>query len=189
MSQLRVAGRVDLTAWQNGAERYISFLKSRGDVAEYFQLFLGCSDLLIALEESKKLVIGLERLAEEMKLDSEKRDRLLAAAHQYLNELGKEKTPISLDAMTNHLWPEDPDAFRKILASEDLALSDGFVPDRRAIKALVKFEGKSKFWKLNFDRKAIRCGDLRYDKKTDTIVLSSIPEELRKELIDEEDDD
>ncbi|MCA0186016.1 MAG: hypothetical protein LCH90_08460, partial [Proteobacteria bacterium] len=48
---------------------------------------------------------------------------------------------------------------------------------------------KSRFWKLNFDRQALRCGDLRYDKKTDTIVLSSIPDELRKELLDEEDDD
>ncbi|MBN9694639.1 MAG: nucleoid-associated protein [Zoogloea sp.] len=189
MSQLRVAGRVDLTAWQTGAERYISFLKNRGDVAEYFQLFLGCNDLLIALEESKKLVIGLERLADEMNLDSEKRDRLLNTGHQYLEELSKTKTPVSLDALTNHLWPDDPEAFRKILAAEDLSLSDGFVPDRRAIRALVKFEGKSRFWKLNFDRQALRCGDLRYDKKTDTIVLSSIPDELRKELLDEEDDD
>ena len=42
---LRVAGRIDLGAWQTGGERYISFLRGRGDVAQYFKLFLGCNDL------------------------------------------------------------------------------------------------------------------------------------------------
>lgn len=185
MTHLRVAGRVDLTAWQSGAGRYISFLKSRGDVAAYFQLFLGCNDMLLALEESKKLVIGLERFADQQQLDSTQRDRLFDKAHQYLDELGRTKEIVSLDALTNHLWPHEPEAIRRVLAAEELGLSDGFVPDRRAIKGLVKFEGKSNFWKLSFDRKAMRCGDLRYDEENDTIVLSSIPEELREELINE----
>ena len=38
----RFAGRVDMTSWQAGDERYISFLRGRGDVAEYFMEFLGC---------------------------------------------------------------------------------------------------------------------------------------------------
>ncbi len=186
MTHLRVAGRVDLTAWQSGAERYISFLKGRGDIAGYFQLFLGCDDMLLALEESKKLVIGLGRFAEVQQLDAENRDRLFDAAHQYLDELGRTKETVSLEALTNHLWPHEPEAFRRILAAEELGLSDGFVPDRRAIKGLVRFQGKSNYWKLSFDRKAMRCGDLRYDKENDTIVLSSIPPDLRDELISEQ---
>lgn len=185
MSHLRVAGRVDLSAWQSGADRYISFLKGRGDVADYFRRFLGCNDMLLALEESKKLVMGLERFADEQSLEPGHRDRFLESAHQYLEELSRSRTAVSLDELTNHLWPQAPDEFRRSLASDDLQLSDGFIPDRRATKALVKFEGKSRYWRLAFDRKAIRNGDLRYDEKTDTITLSNIPLELRSDLLHE----
>ena len=41
MAGLQVAGRIDITAWQAGAERYISFLKGRGDVAGWFKRCLG----------------------------------------------------------------------------------------------------------------------------------------------------
>lgn len=187
MSQLRVAGRVDLTAWQGGAERYISFLKARGDIASYFKLFLGCNDLILALEESKKLVVGLEQFAAEQELEPARRDEFLEQAHQYLTALGKD-TPVSLEALSNHLWPDAPETLQTKLASDELGLSDGFVPDRRAIKGLVKFEGKSDYWKLTFDRKAMRSGHLRYNRDTDSIVLTHIPPQLRQELIEELDE-
>lgn len=184
MSQLRVAGRVDLTAWQDGADRYISFLKGRSEISNYFRLFLGCNDLILALEESKKLVLGLEQFATEQELTPALRDDFLDRAHQYLTGLGKD-TPVSLEALSNHLWPDEPETLQIKLASEALGLSDGFVPDRRAIKGLVKFEGKSDHWKLSFDRRAVRAGHLRYNRDTDSIVLTQIPAHLRQELIEE----
>jgi nucleoid-associated protein len=187
MSQLRVAGRVDLNAWQAGADRYISFLKSRGDIANYFKLFLGCNDLVLALEESRKLVIGLEQFAAEQALDAGQRDDFLDRAHQYLTSMEKD-TPLSLEALSNHVWPDEPELLQTKLASEELALSDGFVPDRRAIKGLVKFEGKSQFWNIKFDRKAIRLGHLRYNPDSDSIVLTQIPDSLRQELLEEIDE-
>ncbi|MEX5328066.1 nucleoid-associated protein [Pseudomonas paraeruginosa] len=184
MSQLRVAGRVDITAWLAGADRYISFLKGRGDIANYFRLFLGCNDLVLALEESKKLVQGLEQFAVERELDAARRDEFLEQAHDYITSLGK-GVPVSLEALSNHLWPDEPAVLQTKLASDDLGLSDGFVPDRRAIKGLVKFEGKSDHWKLTFDRRAIRAGHLRYNPETDSIVLTHIPDGLREELLEE----
>lgn len=187
MSQLRVAGRVDLTAWQAGADRYISFLKSRGDIAMYFKLFLGCNDLVLALDESRKLVAGLEQFAAEQEMESGVRDEFLEQAHTFLTSLGKD-VPVSLEALSNHMWPDEPEILQAKLASEELGLSDGFVPDRRAIKGLVKFEGKSDHWKLLFDRRAIRAGHVRYNKETDAIVLTQIPDDLRQELLEEIDE-
>jgi len=184
MSQLRVAGRVDITAWLAGADRYISFLKGRGDIANYFRLFLGCNDLVLALEESKKLVLGLEQFVAEQDLDAARREEFLEQAHNYLTSLGK-GVPVSLEALSNHLWPDEPDVLQTKLASDDLELSDGFVPDRRAIKGLVKFEGKSEHWKLTFDRRAIRAGHLRYNPENNSIILTQIPDGLRDELLEE----
>jgi nucleoid-associated protein len=185
MSNLRVAGRVDLTAWQDGAERYVSFLKGRGEVANYFKQFLGCNDVLVALQETQKLVRGLETFATKQHLESAVRDQLFEQAYTFLEELGRNGNPVSLDALANRLWPDSPDDLRATFANEELQLSDGFVPDRRAIKGLVKFKGTSTHWKLEFDRRGLRNGDIRYDQDNNSLVLSNIPDALRSELLEE----
>lgn len=185
MSNLRVAGRVDLTAWQAGAERYVSFLKGRGEVANYFKQFLGCNDVLVALHETQKLVQGLESFAAEQHLDSNARDQLFEQAYNYLDELGRNGTSVSLEALTNRLWPDSPEDLRAILAEDILQLSDGFVPDRRAIKGLMKFKGTSAHWKLEFDRRGLRNGEVEYDAINNRLILSNIPATLRKELDEE----
>lgn len=188
MSHLRVAGRIDLTAWQAGAERYISFLKGRSEIADYFKLFLGCNDILKPVEETRKLVAALEQFATERNLEGEARDQFLERAYQYLVDLDK-NTPVSLEALSNHVWPDEPDTLQQKLADEELGLSDGFVPDRRVARGLVKFEGKTAFWKLSFERSGLRNGHIRYDEEHDTIILSGIPDDLRQELIEERNPD
>lgn len=183
INNLRVAGRIDLNAWRSGAERYISFLKGRANVAQYFKLFLGCNDLIIALRETQKLVQGLEQFAESQQLPPAERDQLFQRAHGYLDEFGDSGAPVSLDALSQQVWPEGAGHLREALADENLALSSGFIPDRRAIKPLVRFKGNGPEWKLEFDRNSLRSGAVIYDKQHDRLILTNIPESLRKELL------
>lgn len=183
INNLRVAGRIDLNAWRSGAERYISFLKGRANVAQYFKLFLGCNDLVIALRETQKLVQGLEQFAEAQQLQPEVRDQLFQRAHGYLDEFGDNGAPVSLDTLSQHVWPEAANRLREALDDENLALSSGFIPDRRAIKPLVRFKTSGPEWKLEFDRSSLRSGAVIYDRQHDRLILSNIPEALRKELM------
>lgn len=188
LSHLRVAGRVDLNAWQANAERYISFLKGRGDIADYFKAFIGCNDVLRPLVETQKLVVALETFASEQISDVVARGDFLERSHQYILSLAKNQS-ISLEALSNHAWPDNPENLRETLTREEFNLSDGFVPDRRAAKGLVNFEGKSQYWKLTFPRAAIRNGYVVYDEENDRIILTSIPEGFREELIAETQED
>ncbi len=185
LTHLRVAGRIDLTGWQNQAERYISFVKGRGDVAHYFKLFLGCNDLVIALKETQKLVLGLTQFAEQRQLQPEARDELFERAHGYLDELGDNREPVSLDVMATRIWPQAPEQIRETMNSEEVEVSGGFVPDRRAIKPLMRFKVAAPQWRLEFDRASLRSGAVVYDRKNDTLVLFNIPENIRKELLAE----
>lgn len=189
MNQLRVAGRVDMTGWLSGADRYISFLKGRTDVAGYFKLFLGCNDVHLAAEESKKLLQGLESFATEQALDISKKEALFNTAHSYLVNLAKENQPVSLEALSNHLWPLEPQALQIVLADQNLLLSDGFVPDRRVLKRLVQFEAKTQYWKLSFDRKALSTRMIEFNQTTGTLTIKELPEALRSELLQEFEDE
>src|SRR3546814_7869702 len=58
----RFAGRINLTAWAIGDERYISFLKGKGDVSEYFRHFLGCDSVVQERVDTSNLVAALKEI-------------------------------------------------------------------------------------------------------------------------------
>ena len=182
---LPAAGRIDLSGWQRGDERYISFLKGRGDVAPWFKRFLGCSDVVIALKETKKLVQRLSDFAETQRLEAPARDAMLERAHGYLDELGEAGTPLAIDEVARKVWPEQPERLDAVLSAGEAPLASGFVPDRRAIRPLVRFRAAGEQWKLEFERASLHSGAVHYDRATDTLVLSGLPEYLKKMLQDE----
>lgn len=189
VSHFRFAGRINLTAWQIATEeRYISFLKGSGDVSGYFKKFLGCNDVLNARRETQKLIEGLHQFATNQHLEPTVRDNLLTKAHGYLNDLAENNTPLSLDALANNLWADAPNELLLVLTDDSLELSDGFVPSKKEIQKLVKFKGSAAHWKLEFDRDALRCDDVRYNRESNTLILSNVPVALRNALLEEDDD-
>lgn len=182
MANLRAAGRIDLAAWQSDSGRYISFLKGRTDVANYFKLFLGCNDVVAALKETQKLIKGIEQFAETQQLEPEARNQLFEEAHRYLDDLGENDLPWNVDSVASVLCPEAPEALRATLNDEQLGLSGGCIPDRRAIRPLLRFKGAASNWKLEFNRSSLRNGDVIYNRNNDTIVLYNIPDELKRQL-------
>lgn len=184
LDNLRVAGRIDLTALSAGAERYISFLKGRGDVANYFKLFLGCNDVRLALKETQKLVQGLTQFAEAEALAQPERDALFERAHQYLDERGDEHAPLALDELVRRAYPDAPERLSRALDDEALELADGFVPDRRAIKPLRRFAANGEHWKIEFDRASLRSGAVIYDRERQMLILTELPEALKAALAD-----
>ncbi|WP_427838262.1 nucleoid-associated protein [Actinobacillus pleuropneumoniae] len=160
LENLKFAGRINLSAWQAGEQRYISFLKGQGDVAQYFKLFLGCNDILIAQQETKKLVEILEEFADENKLDVEQKTAFFQRAQEYLYEISDNEEPFSAETFANRIWSENPQELKDKLSDDEKGISDGFIPDKRSIKKLSTFTGKTKHWRLSFDRKAVSSGDI-----------------------------
>lgn len=184
-ANLRTAGRIDLGGWQRGDERYISFLKGRGELAPYFKRFLGCDDVVIARKETQKLVHTLTRFAETERLEPPVRDGLMERAHLYLDELGECGAPLSVNAMVREVWPSAPERLDAVLNDAAAPVASGFVPDRRALKPLVRFKASAEQWKLEFDRSSLRSGAVTYDPDSGTLVLSNLPDYLKRMLAEE----
>lgn len=185
LASLRAAGRIDLSGWQRGDERYISFLKGRGDVAAWFKRFLGCSDMVVALKETRKLVLALNRFVDEARMDAPARDALFERAHGYLDQLGDSGEVVVLADVAREACPEQAGQLERALGAEAAKLKSGFVPDRRAIRPLVRFSASGEQWKLEFDRSGLHSGAVHYDRATDTLILSGLPDYLKRMLQDE----
>lgn len=186
LSAVRAAGRIDLSGWRRGDERYVSFLRGRGDAAGWFKRFLGCSDVIVALNETKKLVQRLSDFADTERLEPPARDALLQRAHGYLDELGEAGAPLALDEVARQVWPEQPERLDAALTAGEAPLASGFVPNRRALRPLVRFSAAGEQWKLEFDRSGLHSGAVHYDRATGTLVLSGLPDYLKRMLQEEE---
>lgn len=184
MQNLRVAGRVNIGVWlnENSDVRYVGFLKQRGEVSDYFKLFLGCNELIAAVEETKKLVAVLKGFARISGLDQEKQETFLKSAFDYCIARKKDNEPLNLDSLTNAIWPDDPTKLQRALTEGDVEIADGFIPDGRILSTFVKIKAKTKFWSVELDRQALVSGQANYDPVKKTLTLSGLPIELIHEL-------
>lgn len=184
LNNVRVAGRVNLTSWLGGDEssRYVGFLKARGEVAEYFMYFLGCKLVVKDTEDTKRLVEGLRTFARGEGLDQAAEDEFLRRAHAYCVERSKGREPLSLEELTNVAWPKEPQKLQQSLASAAVEISDGFVPDGRSLKQLLKFHGKTAYWSLDLDRRALSKGHAQFFPETGDLLLRNLPDALKAEL-------
>lgn len=189
----RFAGRIDLTDWAKGGDKYLSFLRGRSnDVSAYFKSFLGCASSITDAAETRTLKAALDAFALESGLEEKPRADFFNKAFEICNKLARDGDPIDLQIFANELWPADPPALIRVMARPELKLSDGFVPDKRTLKAFVQFAGKTKAWEVKFARDAILNREVVFNDD-ETLTLYNLPQELkdrlRKELRDEDDDE
>lgn len=190
----RLAGRVDMTHWNSGGERYLSFLKGRDQakVSDYFKAFLGCDNSVAAAAETATLIGGLESFAAKQEMDEVAKEEFLSSAHAICSKLAKDDEPLDIQTFANELWPTAPEALVEVLSDPELKLSEGFVPDRRVLRRLVKFSGKTKSWKIEFDRTALNEKQIIFNDD-ETLTITNVPEELkgrlRKEMQQDDGDD
>lgn len=178
----RFAGRVNITAWLADADRYIGFLKGKGDVAEYFKEFLGCDTTVQDLQDTRTLIQLLEKFADPAKGVVKDKHEFLQRAYEICERHVREAAPLDFEVFANELYPDKPEILAKALGDPDLALGDGFVPNRRSLRALVRFKAKTSLWSVEFDRAALATGKIVYDPDRKTITLKELPEELIEEL-------
>lgn len=186
LSAMRFAGRVNLTDLAENTERCIGFLRGKKtEVSGYFERFIGVSTIIRELQETQRLVQVIKQFASEQKLDELTRERLLNEVYRIGDECSKTKSPLDLNALANRVWSSDPDALKTAIGRADPPISDGFVPDRRALLPLKKFKAKTSTWTLEFDRSAMADNTIHFDPKTRELKISRIPDEIAARLTDE----
>lgn len=178
----RFAGRINLTAWANGEDRYVSFLKGKGDVSEYFRHFLGCDSVVKDRVDTSNLVTALKDFVVALEMPEREGNEFLGRAKAICERASRAREELEFEALANELMPKEPKKLIDHLALSDRALSDRFVPDRRALASLVRLRGGTKQWKVEFEREAVSDGTIVYDAERNTLTLTGLPDELVVQL-------
>lgn len=182
---MRALARIDLDGWRRGDERYVAFLRARGALGAAFMRLLGCGEVVVALQETRKLVRTLDAFAQQQSFEPATRDALRERAHTVLDELAEVGLPVDFDELAREVCPDAAPRLAAMLQSAEAGIASGFVPNRRAIRPLVRFSASGNKWKLEFDRSGLQEGSVHYDADHDRLVLSGLPDSLRALLRDE----
>lgn len=183
LSTMRFAGRVNLTDWKAGTERYISFLRGKkAEVSAYFEEFLGCSTVLKPLVETQHLVKVIKQFAIDQGLEEIAREKFLRDTDDFARNCAKMGISLDLESLANRVWPTDPVVLQHVFAQSDPPIADGFLPDTRALKGLLKFTAKAQNWKLEFDRDAIVNHTITFNRQAGTLTINQLPENIRAQL-------
>jgi nucleoid-associated protein len=181
----RFAGRVDMTSWRAGEDRYIGFLRGRGDVAEYFKEFLACISSMTEKRSTEELVTALRSYADDQRMDVAERDGFLARAKATLDETARSGEQVDFQTLANAIVPGEPERLAEFLGDPDRGLGDGFTPNRRVLGTLVKFRARTPLWSIEIDRAAIAEGAVVFDPENRTLTITQVPDEFAEELLGE----
>ncbi|MDR9764141.1 nucleoid-associated protein [Rhizobium redzepovicii] len=88
MDGFRFAGRINMTGWSEGEDRYISFLMGKGDIAEYFKEFLGCDTSVAERYDTQTLVKALGLRSVMMPSQCQRHGRYSSVSNADLNWFG-----------------------------------------------------------------------------------------------------
>lgn len=182
MEGFRFAGRINMTGWAAGDQRYIGFLRGKGDVADYFKEFLGCDTTIQDRQDTAELVTALKRFADDQGMDGPAKDDFLGRAKTICERSAKNREELEFAALANELIPANPALLLDVLTDPDRALNDRFVPNRRALGSLVKFKAKTPLWSVEFEREALTGGNIVYDAADDSLTIRGLPAELSAQL-------
>ncbi|MEN5081009.1 nucleoid-associated protein [Bosea sp. TWI1241] len=181
----RFAGRINLTAWSEDQDRYIGFLKGKGNVSDYFKQFLGCDTAVQDREDTVGLVRALKSFADAQEMDQSAKNQFLARAKDICERASKARLELSFDAFANELMPAAPDVLLEALTDPELKLNDGFVPDRGGLRMLVRFKAQTQDWTVEFEREAITGGKVVFNEAENTLTLKELPADLTARLREE----
>lgn len=178
----RFAGRINLTGWAKGEDRYLSFLKGKGAVSDYFRDFLGCDSAVLERKDTQNLVGALKDFVVAEKMEETEATAFLKRAMDILSLANKAKEPVEFETLANELTPKEPAKLAAYLAHTDRKLNEGFVPNASALKALVRLTGKTKMWLVEFDREAIDKNIVRFNKENNSLTLFDVPPQLVEQM-------
>lgn len=182
LGKIQLAASIDLNAWQEGSQRYICFIQGRSQrrLAEHFGHFIGCLPSVDREEQTEQLLEQVTKYSQQLPEPQQLASR--AAVYEYCLEQEKLAEPVRIDELAKIISPQTPDDFTDFVANQPQPLPEEILPERQALRQLIRFSGRSSELMLNFA--AERLGkDIHYDHHTDTLTIQGLPEALRHQLL------
>ena len=193
LAHLNEAARVNLTRWQAGQQPHLTFIKGRSKtapVSDYFREALACTNFTDSKHHTEKVIQAAKDFIEAQDWDSpeEKKEAQQSMRSRLVACFEQSKVEVPLATVAAAIHPDAPDDFlefvRAKVGNDSYNLNDRFAPHRKSYIGLKRVSGRMGSVSVAFDLADVLAERVRYDLGTDTLIIASPTEELKRAIQD-----
>ena len=181
IDKLDVANTINITRWNANEMRYLSFVKGRKNISEYFLNFIGCTTRVDAKQSSESFKRAFTQYLEDQNLETAREERIRNDVYQYCHDQISNGDDISLNATSAIIDPENPTAFAEFAAAEEYGVSASFAGHDTTLKNLRFFTFTGDGLTLRFNRCEWR-DQIEFNPDQNTLTIRHVPDRLRERL-------
>lgn len=191
LAHLHEAARINLTRWRSDQQPYLTFIKGRArknDVSDYFRDALSCTSFTDSKHHTEQVIRAARDfvMARQDLSEEQKRSEMVEMRRRLFECLDNNRIEVPLATVAAAVHPEDPDQFVVHVKSDAHAntyhLDDRFKPHRAVYVGLKRVSGKIGTVSLAFDVADVLAERVRYDPKTDAIILAAPSDHLKSAI-------
>lgn len=186
--QIAMAGFINMTIYQNEGDerRYLSFMKGLKNVSEYFVAFIGADeDKATSRDMTRTFVGALRDYLKSKEYDADEVSRLEQTVYNYCEDKRTNKEPVTIEAISALINPEDTEEFFQFTQSKDYQLSTTIESiDKSQLDRLKMYKYSGDGMTLSFKRSLYDNGKISLIEN-DTKLVIEMPEEMKISIINE----
>jgi len=194
LDKLHMAARINLTKWIAGdSERYVSFQtgKKTDEVRQYFSRFIGCIEYTQSSVDTNHLVDVTVKFCCEQSFDADRAEAVKQFVFERCIEWMDEGKPVYLDSISKLLdtqyTPEREGLFLELAQAEPFNLTNEISVRRTELRRLTRYAGRDKRMSISF-KSDLYGREIQYDPEDDSLTIFGIPEALKAQLQQAEND-
>ncbi|MNI25305.1 Nucleoid-associated protein YejK [compost metagenome] len=189
LSKMDVAALINISKWQKSLSdktsdirTYLSFIKGKKKLSDYFLDFIGCADKSTNTDSSKLLLSALNQYMIQKNYSKEEVKSRKKSVFDYCQTCVKEKREVLLDQISYLLNDDDPEEFSRFASSEEYGVSEIIKADTNILRSLQYIDYKGSDLTISFNTNKLTTRDVIYNSEAKTLTFKNLPDSLIKQL-------
>lgn len=187
LNKMDLASIINLTRWDssinstNEIKTYLTFIRGKKKISDYFQNFIGCADKTTSTESSTLLLNTINRYILDKEINEKLAKELRSNILDYCQDCNRNKKEILLSQISFLFDEQNPDDFLIYATDEEFGNSEVIKYDVKTLRTLKFIEFQSEDFTIKFNKKLVGT-TIKFNKKSGIMTITHLPEELASQF-------
>lgn len=187
LNKMDLASIINISRWElssvpdNEIKTYLTFIRGKKKISDYFQSFIGCEDKTTATESSTLLLNTINSYIAEKEISEKNAKDIKSKILDYCQDSNKRKKEILLSQISFLFDEENPDEFSNYATDEKFGNSEVVKYDSKTLRTLKFIDYQSVDFTLKFNKNLLGK-TVKINKNKTAITISNLPDELKSQF-------
>lgn len=188
LNKMDLASIINITRWglsenpNNQIKTYLTFIRGKKKISDYFQNFIGCADRTTATESSTLLKNTINSYIEEKGIEEKEAKEIMTRIWDYCQDCNKNRREILLSQISFLFDEENAEDFLIYATDEKYGNSEIIKYDSKTLRTLKFIDYQSDDFTLKFNKKMFLGKSIKINKEKTVITITNLPEELKSQF-------